>query len=600
MALFRERRLVFLQKGVGSVAERAAQEKGTEASREADMKQELEERRERLRTSIFDAFRSQQEKFLTQKDLADLQKGLEKMDLDTQEIDGWEKYLKEGYGKQAEKAQRAFDALIVQAKEKRILGEKGLKQWESDFFAAERNEKERMVKTAFPNWIGRVEKMMNSRKEWLKQERTRALPKSKVAGIESFLNDATFIELKEKEQRSLLAQVQAALQAKEEGKDVVYDEAKGMLDEAVHGGYLHPNKIGRWLLHAMNEPDPAMFIRTTLKQFLINWKAISWEFDDFEAQIGRLPLIERTFDVVEKGAFLQWSHRKCVQYLAEKKRELTLAKTTEETKNKKLRDANVHVRHAMKQRDWVDAEHQVLAGLREFPNDPELLSMQKAIAAKREEIDAEKKADDEVPANQLNAEINTMIDSLPMEVKDMAVICCTYDARSKDSNTPTMRMLRGVLYNAEWVRMQGYYDDTQRDADIHSKEVIEETKQHIDEGHENAIEYNRVSGGTAHVRAINGKPSAPEYIYATADTLSQQHVAQGLIDNKDSADLKYWGILETQLGRAQVQQLAYNTLPTLGRKLGNLLGRGEEFKRTSSTQLPETKKPEGEAGSNEQ
>jgi hypothetical protein len=52
------------------------------------------------------------------------------------------------------------------------------------------------------------------------------IPETKVKGISALFNRDQFIEMTLPEQRSLISKIQAALQAKEIGKDDVYDNAK--------------------------------------------------------------------------------------------------------------------------------------------------------------------------------------------------------------------------------------------------------------------------------------------------------------------------------------------------------------------------------------
>ena len=137
-----------------------------------------------------------------------------------------------------------------------------------------------------------------------------------------------------------------------------------------------------------------------------------------------------------------------------------------------------------------------------------------------------------------------------------------------------MRTTRSLYYNVDWVRQRYYTNDTQRDAEMKSEAVEEETTRHIEEGHERKLERNKPTGANAELHAINGNPEAPQYIYMTEEPSSQNVVIEGMTRHTGNPKLKYWGILESTASRAEVQDLAYNTIPHVGRMLGNLIRRG--------------------------
>ena len=495
------------------------------------------------------------------------------IELDDRALTMWEEGL-DWYGK----AQNAARQLVAEMKAKlqkaeaeNVLGPASSAEWmrwlrrpDIDY-----KTKENRVKS-FDGWLSKLKAICTSRNTLAALPRVKALPKEKVPKIADFLDPKKFRDLKMGEQKSLIAQVRAALASKEENRDSVYDDAKQALEAAVAGGYLHPDKLGRWLQRAMAHAKPDAYVAATLPVFLANWKGIRQEFDDVELRLRRQGA-PRYFQPVPATTFLSWTFSKCKTYLAYANSQLTQAATESKEEASALRNYKMLARHDLSTRDWDGAERTITAARKAFPDDAELLSLQQFLASHRTDTDEDRTKQAERPPEEVKKEVDTTIAQLPIAVRDMTIACA-------NDSPDAVRALGGMFYNRCWAKRKGYSNEAQEMRDAADEKIKRETEQRMREGHGKELEKNRLAGSTEDDLAVNDAPANAQVLYPKSGARAQSVVAEAAKRNKTNGSFVYWtSVVPDGMSYAQHEYLVQNTFPALKRNLRSLEDKGVKY-----------------------
>lgn len=521
-----------------------------------------------------------------------LREALAKIDLNEQEIAGWEEGL-DYYERQAPESARQligeFHDQLRSARAEKIVGLRGADEWVRRFHDSGKSykQKEHMVKNAFKAWKEKAKEMKRHRDKLAALPRVKEMPPAKVPGINKLLDADTFADMKLSSQKALIAQIQAALRSKDIEKDTVYDDAHNLLKNARDAGYLHPNKVGTWLKRAMNHGDPETYVATTLPYLLKNWQAIRADYDDVAPQIvRRRPAILLT--PASSSTFLSWSYDKCKTYLTEARSQLQEAEETLET-DRKLKSKKLIVRHHLMTEDWDGAEEALGEAFAMAPKDPDLASMKSYLAAHRTDSEEDKKRN-ERPPEEIKKETDEMIAGVPVGAQDM--VRTVAKAGPKAAAT-----LGALFYNRVWAKEKGYSDEAQEVRDANDEKIHDQTKARMKTGHTDELEKSKIAGSTEDSLAINDSPANAQILHTKAGSNAQATIAQKAISNQDNGGFMYWtSVIPEGVSYAQHEYMVRNTFPALKKNLRTLEGKGIKYGESAPDQKPEAdKKKEDDA-----
>ncbi len=429
--------------------------------------------------------------------------------------------------------------------------------------------KETRVKN-FDSWLDKLRTLQTSRASMASLPRVKALTSAKVPGIADLLDPKKFRDLKLGAQKSLIAQVKAALASKEENRDTVYDDAKSVLEQAVSGQYLHPDKVGRWLQRAMASSNPERYVATTLPQFLANWKGIRQEFDDVEMRLKRQGT-PRYFQAVPPRTFLSWTYSKCKTYLAYANSQLTQASAESKEEVPALKNFKMLARHDLSTRDWDGAERTLAKARAAFPADAELKSLQQFLDAHRTDTAEERAEQAARPPAEVKKDVDATIAQLPVAVRDMTIACA-------NDSADAVRTLGGMFYNRCWAKRKGYSNEAQDLRDAADEKIKRATEQRMKEGHGNELEKNRLAGTTEDNLAVNDAPANAQVLFPKPGARAQNVVAEAAKRNKQNGAFVYWtSVVPDGVSYAQHEYLVQNTFPALKRNLRTLEESGAKY-----------------------
>ncbi|TSC79154.1 MAG: hypothetical protein G01um101425_791 [Candidatus Peregrinibacteria bacterium Gr01-1014_25] len=525
----------------------------------------LAQRREHLRTSLFDAFKSRVGMLVTGKDIQAYEKGLAHVKLDEQEIREWERYLLETAPTAAQDMLASLNILLATAGSQ-IIGPKGKAKWERRFFTLSRPGKKKLLTKELPNWIEKVRGVMSHRRKLTALPRVKTLPEEKVGRIAEFLNADAFIELTLGEQKSLIAEVEAALASKEAGKDTLYDETKNMLEDAAREGHFHPNKIGKWLKHAMTHPRPEEYVGTTLPYFLACWKATAAEFDSVEADVAKAVPRPR---LAPKNIFLSWSHAACRAELARVRSALGVDTKERGTARD---DEKLLIRQAMARKDWDGARAQIAALRKAYPNDASVAALADVVAAHPAAQEAPDSAADKRSNEEIRASINAQMDNLPTSVRTAAIRCA-------ELGNGAITTYWDLLYNRGRAKERGYTNDSVERQDAQSEWHREETERRMRDGHEYALEKNIIRGRAEDILAINDSPTHAQVLHTPDSPHAQNVVAEACHRNQQNGYFRVKTVVVPEnVPHARNQTLVSMAFPGIVRDLRSLQARNAQYR----------------------
>lgn len=468
-------------------------------------------------------------------------------------------------------AQRLFMTLqnkIEQARSAKLLDARGETDWLSRFRDPNTGykNKEQMVEQGFDKWMRAAKRLVEQRSSLLKRSpRVQEISRSAVPDIDLFLDQGKFIGLKIKRQRSLFAEIKAALASRELDKDTVYDDARSLLVAAVKRGHFAPQKVGRWLLRAMRMEQPEQFVAKRLPQLLHNWEEIRWEFDLLEARFRESGVPDGCTPLTPQR-FLALSYDGCRAYLTNAEKAYDLQSAEQSEAKEALRNAKTLIRLALRKRDWPSARKTLDALWKEHSDDSELAAMENILASGQS--DADRHEQTQTPPEQAKKEVDVALGSLPISLRDAALHC----AQTPDKGVDAVCTLWDTLYNHEQALNKRYTTQQKEQQDFQDKQLKEETKQRTKEGHarepDTPVERNILEGETETSLAINDNPEGPQMLYIDESTNAQTVLADGCTRNSGNAKFRYnTSIIPKGISKGENENLVRFTFPRIVRNL---------------------------------
>ncbi|MBI3336838.1 hypothetical protein HYZ98_04735 [Candidatus Peregrinibacteria bacterium] len=424
----------------------------------------------------------------------------------------------------------------------------------------------------FENWKNAAQR----REQILKNPQTNELKSADVPRIETFRNLSLFLALHWRERAALIAEVEAALRAKELYQQHFFNECAVTLRGWASGPnrFLHPSKVGLWLERifagTFSEAERRSFLQGKLSAYSKNWERLRCQFDTIE-MVFRKKGLPQGFFAPSLDEFLEWHVNQRETYIAEAKMRLRSPQEEEPTE---LRYLKQDIRHDLDSRDWEGAEALLKKARLEFPEDLDLKSMERFLQAHRRS-NANKDGPQNDNPEQALKEMQAQVAQIDDSVQGLY-------AKALEEGSDVFRGLTILMFNRVWLHRTGRFLNTTLEAEEqNSEEYKEQTREHMHRGHTDDIERNILSGDTAKEAAINDNCSNAQILYMEGggEDAVLSRIREQRSNQSDGARgfLFQTSLIPTDLSYGKHEQIVDHLHPSLTQNLRILERHGKTY-----------------------
>lgn len=453
----------------------------------------------------------------------------------------------ETFPDEANRMHQAFiDSLLsLYNRKPRAISTEAIRQWDQWFRDPTvdfKKSKERVIKRDMPGFIAECVRAADERNAILQEAKKKGVDLAAVDGLSDFLNEDKFLAAdagtKGTTMRDrMIAKARSYLLAANKQMEPLWkDTQKYLVSLTVgEGQCLHRSKVGTWLKRifdkANNPAQVERFLDEVLQPMIANWKEAATKYDVLHAT-GFPP----SFKAVSKEKFLRWHYDERMTYLDELALSKDAMKEAREADLGALARNKMAIRFDLSEEDYDEAEDKLLPLLEQFPQDPDLRSMERYLKAHRSEKTEEE--DDRTDPETKKAEILGTLRQLTQRI-DPAMR--KWDEEAMTHGPAVFRRWRQVNGNHEWVRTHGY-SDAQNEAEHATSETNKRTtEQYMNHGHSRQLERNVIDGKTTHEEAIRDNCTKAQMLYVKSENCKP--VLEKVRENKDNEMFGYWTTL---------------------------------------------------------
>ncbi len=472
----------------------------------------------------------------SEKETKDMETGLRYLNTE-EDIVGWEAMCRERLPAMQESARHLYwdkfmdPMLALYSQHPKAINLATIQRWDKRFrdSGVDYKSKEGFIQGAFAEYMQNWKRVAREREDVLASAKKKNIDLAAHPELADLLHENTFLEMDYHERTGLVKRAASFVLAKENGMEKPWKEMRTFLTGLTIGDApcLHSSKIGTWLLRmqkACTTPDDIeTFKETILLPFVANWQEARSRFDVLHKP-GALP---RGFPTVSVKKFLLWDYDKRISYLEY----VEGSKISEGNNSTTLDKQKKEVRYDLNTKDWEGAEKHLNTLLEEYPDDADLLSMQKYLDGHRWEEAAVNDKEKENPQEYLDT-IHALLGNA-----NPALATKVYRPALK-KGSKTLRRTNQLLYNRVWVRNRGYSNDQDEVMHANSDFNRKKTKEYVDDGHTQQFERNVIHGETATEDAVRDECKSPQALYVDTDNF--QPVINKIHDNRDNENFGYW------------------------------------------------------------
>ncbi len=466
---------------------------------------------------------------------------LTRMDTSTEEgLKNLQKFVRDGISTQKrayDQVYADFTGMMREAEE--VLSVTSLNEWSMRFQNTNFSEKRYFLTHQFRGFIDNWKEIHRKRDE-LETKARMFLSTQDVPKLSTFLSGFLFKELRYREKKDLVAQVEAALAAQESNqKKALFAEARSALDAAVEEGILSPQKVGGWLKRIFDvgasQAEIEQFVRGKGKNSLHwckgNWRQVRGDFDAVMGDLKKSEYAARGFKRIAQEAFLRMDYDQRVSYIAEARRTLSTSLDTDNEEPILLR-----IRHALDIEDWHEADAAIreASGMNLDTSDKSrLASMKQYLRQHRREAPVPKAGPSPAEIDAANRGIEEALARMDPSMRAIAIGLLPFGNNGINN-------LRWIVYNYLWCKKNGYLDEDeiQREFHEHEEETIERVKRQEDVGRHDVVTTGHIDLFRRDGHVQNSKKKATfQYVDISEDSVKDRLVAR--LPGRDPKML-YW------------------------------------------------------------
>lgn len=470
-----------------------------------------------------------------------------------------------------------FHAMLERGESQGWIGKASKQRWLNRFYQQNTLEwvRKAWLKEHFFAYAERWQAVGKKREDVLALAKKHKLTSRKIPLLAKLEDKEGFLNKSYYDRVQLASQAHAAILAAEQKEGRLYRDAQKYLRSLTTGPgrTLHPKKVGRWLERLFSSDDPQNFFKEVIVPYSREWAALRGEYDEVAAEMKGKG-VPRGFWKASVDDFL-WMHRdQRASYLEQARHAMALQERAQEHKEEKLDGFKLAVRHDLDIKDWEGAEDSIATGLRAFPQDPELLSMQRYLASHRTDKGKgkEKQENKQETADiaRTKQEMWEHLRNMPTSMQKLAIKVLQHP------DPKAFRRFRQMIYNRAWCRAHGFLNDEREQAQSQNEENKELTRHRQEYGHTTGYEVQHVDGDTATKQAIRSKNRKPQVVYADATGIDS--MASVIVRERDNEWFGYWTTLILRdVDFTKHNEVLQNNLFPLMQAKRKLAAAGEEF-----------------------
>lgn len=441
-----------------------------------------------------------------------------------------------------------FEKDLKKAVDEKLISSASMSKWVARFKdpALSIKAKEYFVKSQFPSYVTGWKRVQKERADILKDPAFKEMTEKEFKELGTLTKDEKFLKLHFDDREGLLAEARAAMKAHKEGKKVLLNDTRTVLEAAATAGYIGASKIGGWLEHVISGKRTLQ----ELKKFIKDWAKVRHRYDKIErAMVGsRVP---QGMQRLSENQFVNLSYAQRLSYVEEAERRLNIQKSNPEDST--FNDLKGKVRHALDTETWDEAEHYLKKAwpLAETEDDrSELRSMERHLKAfgKKSEYEQQREDSDQEVA-WAKKEIETVLGLLPPSYQ-------TLYGKALRHGSACLQCVTTCVYNRTWCEERGFLNEGMEER--LKQQSIAETAERLrpsGTGHGNGMENNFADGFNA--PSIRNKGIGPQNVFASstgADAFVEKANA-----NKNTWSFWYWtNYIDTDVSSGKNAYVAYS------------------------------------------
>lgn len=430
----------------------------------------------------------------------------------------------------AESYKDRFSTMLNDAVEKKWIGTESRSKWWNRFNDPNMLEwtRKEWIQHEFPTLLQNWQTLADKRKDVEQLAQKHNVTRRQIPELANILNQEAFLSLHYLSRKDQLAKVEALILAHAEGKDRFIKFVQKELEDWAKQGWLHPAKVGRWILRVMKSENPEEFVAKTLYPFKNSWKEVRENFDTLNNAFDKQG-IPRGFRSVKEQDFLLMNYKQRTSYCALAWLRL---EDVEET-DKALASLKLRIRHHLDTHDWDGAEEDLAKARAIRGDDRELASMQTFLECHR--ADQEDQEQQETPDPRKTLErMRSIVSQIPGSLQYLYL-------KALEDGPAVFHRLTQMVGNGPWAANHGYTSEASKVKNHYDQHNQVQTLNYIEQGHSQALEHNVLDGNTATEEAIRDDCTKAQYLYM--GKMGREAVLSKVRKNKDNEGFGYWSIL---------------------------------------------------------
>lgn len=431
----------------------------------------------------------------------------------------------------AESYKDRFSRMLDEAVEKKWINKESRAKWWNRFHDPNTLEWTRKdwIQHEFPTLLQNWQTLADKRKDIERMAEKHNVTQKQIPELANVLNEDAFLSLHYLSRKDVLAAAEALIRAHVEHKETLIKFVQKELEDWAKEGWLHPTKIGQWMLRVMKSKHPEEFVAKTLYPFKNNWKEVRENFDKLNHAFDKQG-VPRGFRPVKEHDFLLMDYKQRTSYCALAWLRLEDAEETD----KELASLKLRIRHNLDTEDWQGAEEDLQRAKNIRNDDRELASMQTFLECHRvKDREVQEKQETPDPRKTLEG-MRSIVSQIPGSLQYLYI-------KALEDGPAVFHRLTQMVGNGPWAANHGYTSEASKIKNHYNKQNQEQTLNYIEEGHSTFTEHNVLDGQTATDEAIRDDCTKAQYLYM--GTMGREAVLSKVRKNKDNEGFGYWSIL---------------------------------------------------------
>jgi hypothetical protein len=379
--------------------------------------------------------------------------GLDHLELDQKEIDGWKMYVRGTMRRQLQSAsilvsERERWALrLKEARQDKVISQRVYERKMDELFSTniDYKDREEYIYMTLPKRMEAWQKVKDLRDKLVRHKHIDTIRSTSIPNIEKLFDAEDFVNLGWEERKELVERVDAQLSARQNNIESLMPGVQAELEGFRDEGILHRTKVSTWMQRIFTRNNTEKGVKDYMKKDMMKtahaWRTVRAKFDGINRKFADEG-IPQGWNVATTNEFLLWHYNQRTSYCTQADIRL---RNVEET-DKRMATIKLHIRHNLDSRDWIGAERDINLALNIRSDDPELLSMKDFLVCHRNDEPEANKEHEQTSRSpeELHDIIRSTLSQIPSPLHSLY-------ARAAEKGPHVLNRLLQVISNRKWL-----------------------------------------------------------------------------------------------------------------------------------------------------